>query len=84
MAQCNCTGCNNEAHWQPLLKVSPDGKNYAEAQFPINFCDSCKAMTLLGNLVDDTGWKVIAGGFLAIGRAEPRRELTKLEWKKIT
>lgn len=81
---CKVTGCTRTATWFPILAVTPDQVHYAKAEMrELGVCDECKAETTLDGLVDDKGWKQIAGAFLSVGKSEPRREWTKLEWGKL-
>ncbi len=78
---CQRTGCKGEAKWCPVIEVTPDQIHYAKVELgELATCDACKLTITLADLINDAGWKRIAGGFLSVGMAEPRREWTRLTW----
>lgn len=81
--KCDRVDCEEEAYWQPIFRVSPDGEHYADGAANLNVCNKHKNEMVIDDVIDDDGWRQIVGGFLAAGRAEPIRKLTKLEWQPI-
>ena len=81
---CQHQGCSEIAVFYPILKVTPDKLHYANAELrQLGTCEAHTKVIELNNIINDEGWNRIVSGFLAIGRAEPVRAYTLLEWGKL-
>lgn len=78
--KCQRIGCDKSALWRPVLLVTPDGAHYAEGHLNLVVCGDHKMQIKAEDLITDEGWKMIVAGLLVSGKAEPKRELTKVKW----
>lgn len=81
---CSRTGCNAEATRQVGLLLRADEHHEpAEAWLGLEVCEQCRSKMTLSDVVCDGNWPHILAAFAGIGKALPRRELTKLVFKRL-
>ena len=78
---CDKTGCEAEAVYRPILRLTTDGHTY----LPLNFseqkmCQRHKNETSLDNLISAQDWQSIEDLYRGMGLDAPNRDLTQLEW----
>lgn len=77
--------CDEVASWQPVLILVTKGleSQRSEAELGLSYCDNHHVEVALGNLISDDGWSQICSGLVKVGRREPTRSLTVLNWRPI-
>lgn len=80
--------CPHDAQWVPILVLrafSGQPRNTAALarfdQLPV--CDAHQRKMEPRHLITNEGWAQLKHGFLAAGKAAPKREFTTLEWSEI-
>jgi hypothetical protein len=82
MKTCDVKECSNPASWVPVLLLRPKwwkGKP-ARGTLAIHVCDTCKPKIKVEDCLSDEGWNKILGDFRKLGRADPHRSSTALEF----
>ena len=86
--RCHMKGCLGTGNWSPLIKLSPDGRQYAFMRLRLLLvCDHHQATIGLEDLIykpiqdGRQGWEVIQGAFRHAGKDIPEKEFTRLEWE---
>lgn len=80
---CDRAGCERPGIYQPILVLTPDGKAKAYGEIKLKICEECHLVMTPNDLITPEGWKQLVAAFMVAGKAEPRREMTALTWKKI-
>lgn len=88
MILCQKAMCGDYASWYPVfLLYAPleyGSSSPIQVTLEMGFCNYHKSTAQLENLLDDKGWKRIAGMITSQGYVEPDPSLTKLAWKAIS
>ena len=86
----NCTmqrpGCLEVATYYPVLLLTPDAVRFGRGDMPeLGVCGPCKETITVKDLIpnDDT-WATLVKTFRMRGLLGPQRNLTSIEWVKIT
>jgi len=84
MKLCSRTACSAEAtHRVGLLLRADEHHEPVEAWLGLEVCEKCRSTLKLEDVVCDGNWSHILAAFAGIGKALPRRELTKLVFKRL-
>jgi hypothetical protein len=83
VTKCSKQDCTANGIWIPVLKCTPDKKNFLTAKIRLPLCDDHKAATTINDLVSNEGWKQICQVAINAGRKPPRREYTTIEWERL-
>lgn len=79
MAACGRDGCAKPGIWYPVLVLRAHGGE-AGVVLALKVCERHRKALGVEDFVTEQGWREICAGAARIGRPEPDRALTTLEW----
>lgn len=84
---CVKEGCGKRGKYNPVLRLRPpklaNETRFMELPIKMNLCKAHKEATKLEDLVTDEEWARLLQRFRAMGKTEPERTRTELNFKRI-